>query len=85
MLTPPQIKPGYIRMPKSGTACPHSSLSRSALDLLVRPQEKNNFKPPVASRLLRQTGDKKHIRLINYQSLMRYLKSLPATEEEVRS
>jgi hypothetical protein len=52
------------------------------MDLLTRPQEANNYKPPVASRILRQTGQKKGIRLIGYQSLMNYLKSLPATQTE---
>jgi hypothetical protein len=75
-------EPRYIRLPRGGHLCPHSNLSRSALDLLTRPQEKNDFSPPVASKILKQTGQQKGIRLVDYQSLMRYLKSLPATQTE---
>jgi hypothetical protein len=49
------------------------------MDLLVRPQPANNFNPPVESKVLLQTGRKKGGRLISYQSLMTYLRKLPAT------
>ena len=82
--TPPQVYkpiPEFIRLPRSGSACPYCGLSRSALDLITRAQESNGFKPPVESKIFKQTGQKKGIRLISYKSLMRYLKSLPATHE----
>ena len=36
-------EPRYIRLPRGGYLCPDSNLSRSALDLLTLPQEKNEF------------------------------------------
>jgi hypothetical protein len=87
--TPSQVyksaDPRYIRLPRSGNPCPHSGLSRSALDLITRPQEANGFKPPVASKILKQVGQKKGIRLISYKSLMGYLAKLPATQKEVNA
>jgi hypothetical protein len=71
--------PHYIRLPKSGTPCPHTGLSRSALDLLTRPQAKNNYRPPVKSRVLKQWGEKRGVRMIDFQSLLNYLNRLPAT------
>jgi hypothetical protein len=69
--------PLYIRMPRSPAHCPYTSLARSTLDLLVRPQAMNDWNPPVKSKLMRQTGGKPKIRLINYRSLKEYLESLP--------
>jgi hypothetical protein len=73
-----QSSPRFIRLPRTGDACPHSGLSRTALDLLSRPQAANGFHPPVESKVLLQTGQKKGIRLISYASLMKYLDKLPA-------
>jgi hypothetical protein len=77
--TPPELEtlPIFIRIPSSGTRCPHCGLSRSSLDLLTRPQAENGYKPPVKSRLFRQTGTVSKVRLIDYQSLKAYLHSLP--------
>lgn len=70
--------PVFIRMPRYGQKCPHTGLSRSSLDLLTRPQRANNFRPPVKSRLMRQTGiSGRTIRLIDFDSLVRHLNSLP--------
>jgi hypothetical protein len=69
--TPPPV---FIRMPRYGQKCPHTGLSRSSLDLLTRPQRVNNFRPPVKSRLMRQTGTSgRTIRLIDFDSLVRHL------------
>jgi hypothetical protein len=70
--------PAYIRLPKSGNADPHTGLSRSALDLLIRPQPGNDFRPPVKSKMLKMTGDKRGIVLIDFRSLRIYLDGLPA-------
>jgi hypothetical protein len=77
--TPPELEtiPLFIRLPAFGTRCPHCGLSRSSLDALVRPQAENGYKPPVKSRLFRQTGTVTKVRLIDYQSLKAYLHSLP--------
>jgi hypothetical protein len=70
--------PVFIRMPRYRQKCPYTGLSRSGLDLLTRPQPANNFRPPVKSRLMRQTGTTgRIIRLIDYDSLVRHLNSLP--------
>jgi hypothetical protein len=45
-------------------------------DLLTRPQVRNDFRPPVKSRLLKQRGQRL-IRLVDYQSLLDYLHGLP--------
>jgi hypothetical protein len=64
-------------MPRWGDRCPHTGLTRSAIDLLVRAQEKNNFRPPVVSKIMRQSGAGKGVRLIDFESLLNYLASLP--------
>jgi hypothetical protein len=69
--------PDYIRLPKPGSTCPHTGLNRSALDLLIRPQPGNNFRPPVKSKTMRMTGTKRGIVLIDYRSLRIYLNDLP--------
>jgi len=69
--------PAYIRLPRSGNLCPHCGLTRSALDILTRPQEINNFRPPVESKIMHQTGTGRGVRLVNYASLIGYLDSLP--------
>jgi hypothetical protein len=70
--------PDFIRLPRGGTRDPHSNLTRSALDLLIRPQQANDFRPPVESKLFGPPGgSQRPIRLINYRSLMAYLNSLP--------
>jgi|SRR5258708_3606544 hypothetical protein len=68
--------PRYIRLPATGTLCPFTQLNRSALDQLTRPQESNNFRPPVLSRIVRQKGTSRGIRLIDYADLLRHLNSL---------
>jgi hypothetical protein len=78
---PTVFEPLFIRMPPGGARCQHSGLSRSSLDVLVRPQAVNHYKPPVKSRLFRQTGNISKVRLIDYQSLKAYLNSLPSGSE----
>jgi hypothetical protein len=68
--------PDFVRMPSPGEVDPRTGLNRTIFDLLVRPQPRNNFKPPVKSRLLKQHGQRL-IRLVDYQSLLDFLHSLP--------
>jgi len=68
-------KPEFIRLPKAGTLCPHSGLSRSKMNELVLPSPVNNFKPPVKSISLRNRGQVKAVRLVVFDSLMAYLRS----------
>jgi hypothetical protein len=78
--TPPKIDdltPDFIRLPSYGQREPRTQLTRTALDQLTRPQECNDWKPPVASRLFSQGGGRRPIRLVDFKSLLRYLHSLP--------
>jgi len=67
------IKPEFIRLAKPGKLCPYTGLTRSAINELVLPTPRNNFKPPVKSFVLRQRGAKTGIRLICYDSLLEYI------------
>ena len=70
------VKPEFIRLPKSGTRCPHTGLSRSKMNQLVLPCKENDFKPPVESKVLRKRGIIRGTRLIVFDSLMEYLNGL---------
>jgi hypothetical protein len=83
-----QSLPEYIRMPKVGEREPITNLSRSSIDRLVRPQECNDFKPPVASRCVRIRGDaRRGTRLILLSSLLGFIsrqpRQLPARDAEI--
>ena len=45
---------------------------------LVLPTQSNKFNPPVRSRILRQSGKNRGVRLVEVESLLAYLKSLPS-------
>ena len=68
-----QRDPEFIRLPKTGTLCPYSGLTRSKLNELVLPCPPNDHKPQVKSVCLRQRGAVKGVRLIVYRSLMDFL------------
>ena len=70
------VKPEFIRLPKSGTRCPYTGLSRSKLNQLVLPCKENDFKPSVESKVLRYRGIVRGTRLIVFDSLMEYLNGL---------
>jgi hypothetical protein len=67
--------PEWIRLPKGGSSCPWTGLSRSKLNELVLPCESNRFKPPVKSSVLRQRGALKGVRLIHLDSLLRFIEA----------
>jgi len=66
----------FIRLPKTGTLCPFTGLTRSKMNALVLACPANDHKPPVKSVCLRQRGAVKGVRLIVYRSLMDYLHGL---------
>jgi hypothetical protein len=68
----------FMRLPKVGTRCPLTGLSRSAINELVLPCEKNDYKPPVISHSFRKPGQLKGVRLICVNSLIGYIRGLPA-------
>ena len=74
--------PEWIRLPKTGTLCPYSGLSRSKLNELVLPCPANDFKPPVKSIVLRRKGAVKGCRLISYSALIFFLNKLAQEQTE---
>jgi len=76
MSEPEPVYPAFIRLPPVGDQEPHTGLSRSALDQLTRPQEANEFKPPVRSRIVKLEKSTRGVRLVDFQDLLRYLNSL---------
>jgi hypothetical protein len=73
---PSNVTPEFIRLPKPGTLCRWTGLSRSKLNELILPSPLNSFKPPVKSLSLRNRGQIKAVRLIVLDSLLGYLRSL---------
>jgi hypothetical protein len=77
MKIPPRVvavrEPEFIRLPKAGELCPYSGMARSALNELILPTPRNDFKPPVKSYVLRQKGCRTGIRLISWPSLKSHI------------
>ena len=69
-------KPEWLRLPAPGARCRFTGLSRSTLNELTIAGPANDGVPPVKSVVLRKRGATRGIRLINYDSLMRYLAEL---------
>jgi hypothetical protein len=69
------MRPEFLRLPPPGMRCPMTGMSRSALNELILPSEKNGFKPAVRSFCLRQKGAAKGIRLLDYASLAAHIRA----------
>jgi hypothetical protein len=67
------IRPEWIRLPREGSTCPFSGLSRSYLADLVRRRE-------VPSKALRRPGTVRDVRLICYAGLMDYIRNAQGGE-----
>lgn len=67
------IEPEFLRLPKPGSLCLYTGLSRSAINELILPTPRNGFKPPVRSFCLRQRGARTGIRLVDYGSLRAHI------------
>lgn len=65
--------PLYIRLPKPGELCPYTGLSRAKLNELILPNERNHFRPLVASKSLKKEGQQRGVRLILLESLLAFL------------
>jgi hypothetical protein len=63
--------PEFVRLPKPGSRCHWTGLSRSALCELILPS-----RAPVRSVVLKRRGAKRGIRLIHLPSLIAYLHTL---------
>ena len=70
------MKPEWLRLPAPGARCRFTGLSRSTLNELTIAGPANDGVPPVKSVVLRKRGALRGIRLISYDSLMRYLAEL---------
>jgi hypothetical protein len=70
-----QIAPKFLRLPKPGMLCPLTGMGRSALNELILPTPRNDHKPPVRSFCLRQRGAKTGIRLVDFRSLVDYIRA----------
>jgi hypothetical protein len=66
--------PVYVRLPKNGTLCPVTGLSRSYLNGLILPNSGNGYKPPVKSVSLRKRGAVRGVRLIPTDVILGYLR-----------
>lgn len=66
-------KPEYIPVPRTGTKCPHSGLSRSGIYNLIRPNKANGYKAVVASCVVRLPEKTRGRRMVRLASLMEYL------------
>ncbi len=70
----------WLRLPRPGSRCSVSNLSRSTLAELVRPCERNGYAPPVEARLLKRRDARRGVLLISRESLLGYLNELPPPE-----
>ena len=71
------LVPEFVRLPRVGTECPHTGLRRSKINELILPSELNAGKPPVKSFVLRRKGSRTGVRLIDYKSLVDYIRAHP--------
>jgi hypothetical protein len=64
-----------IRIPRPGTRCEYTKLSRSTIYTLISPNRANGNKPLVASHVVKSSRySKRGIRLIDLESLLSYIK-----------
>lgn len=66
----------WQRIPKPGSRCSFSGLSRSKLYELITPSKENEFRPPVDSIVLKSNGKKRGVRLYSRSSYEGFLKRL---------
>lgn len=74
-----QDTPEFERLPSRNGRCGITGLSRSSVEELVRPSEKNNFNPPVKAKYLRKPGALRGVWLIPRQALIDYINGLPSS------
>jgi hypothetical protein len=70
----PQLQPAFLRLPRSGSLCWFSGLSRSQLWLLVK-------SGCIKSHSLKRAGTRRGVRLIEAASLVSYLQRCPPAEQ----
>jgi hypothetical protein len=65
--------PKFMRLPKTGQRDPIFSQTRSYLNMLILPSLANEFKPPVKSYVMRKPGARTGVRLVDVESLTRFI------------
>ena len=68
-------RPEYIRLPRAGSRCPITRLSRTALNELVLPSKANDYRPAVRSFSLKRPGQIRGVRLISLADLVRHIEA----------
>ncbi len=80
------VDPPFIRLPRDGERCPWTGLTRAWINKLIFPAEGTNDPPRVRSFELVDPGKSRGVRLIDFASLMSYIRSQasqrPADESE---
>jgi hypothetical protein len=69
----------FLRIPARGTKCPISKLSRTAVEELVVPSQKNNFNPPIKAKYHRRPGKLRGVWLIPKAEFLNYFNNLPTS------
>lgn len=69
----PQLQPAFLRLPRSGSLCWFSGLSRSQMWLLVK-------SGCIRSHSLKRPGTRRGVRLVDVPSLVEWLRSNPPAE-----
>jgi hypothetical protein len=69
----PLVRPNFLRLPRAGSKCPITGLSRTAMYALCK-------SGAVKSVVLRQLGARRGTRLVSYESLVGYLHHLEAEQ-----
>jgi hypothetical protein len=70
-----QLQPRFVRLPKPGTLCPFTGLSRTQIYLLCKSGK-------VKSHSLKRRGTCRGVRLIDFQSLVAAIEEFASAEEQ---
>jgi hypothetical protein len=70
-----QLQPCFVRLPKPGTLCPFTGLSRTQMYLLCKSGK-------VKSYSLKRRGARRGVRLIDFQSLVAAIEEFASTVEQ---
>ena len=70
-----QLQPRFVRLPKPGTLCPFTGLSRTQIYLMCKSGK-------VKSHSLKRRGTCRGVRLIDYPSLVSAIQEFASAEEQ---
>jgi len=69
------LQPRFVRLPKPGTLCPFTGLSRTQMYLMCKSGK-------VKSHSLKRRGTCRGIRLVDYQSLVTVIQEFASAEQQ---